>query len=340
MQDVTENPSFLRRNKKPQSRHFGPIDKLKFSGIAISSTATIQCRLEMTDLTDRFRLLACAFTRPVFAAMARTGDYRAPLKTLLKAGVIKVQNDEQQTLSAVFEDAWAHIARSYRNEYVYKNDLASRLVFGRHSPRTASFQVELPVGRSIVDVAVANGTTTAYEIKTEYDTTKRLRTQTHDYLKAFDRVFVVTHPDHVDRYEQEMDQRVGIITLSAKGALSVRREAQSCLDRLDAATIFRCLRQSEYLAAIEELFGARPSLPNGLIASHCERLFSTVSSFDAHRIFVKTLRARTTDKNTVEFVAQLPPSLRALGYATPLSGCQRNNVLALLSKPVGLTVTL
>jgi hypothetical protein len=309
-------------------------------GIAIRCTTTIQWRPEMTDLPDHIRLLACAFTRPVFAAMARTDDYRSPLRTLLKAGVLKNQGDIRQPLASVFEDAWCHLAKSYRNEYVYKNDLASRLIFGRHSPRTASFQVELPVGRSIVDVAVANGTTTAYEIKTEYDTAKRLKTQTHDYLKAFDHVFVVTHPAHISRFEQEVDPRVGLIALSTKGALSVHREAQSNLANVEAATIFRCLRQSEYLAAIKELFGAAPSLPNGLIGTHCEKLFSTVSSADAHIIFVNALRARTTDTNTVEFVAQLPPSLRALGYATPLTGRQRDNVLALLSKPVGLTVTL
>ncbi|ABK07209.1 sce7726 family protein [Burkholderia cenocepacia] len=294
----------------------------------------------MTNLPDRIRLLASAFTRPVFAAMARTGDHDVPLRALVKAGVLKTHRDDRQPLSSVFDEAWDHIARTYRNEYVYKNDLASRLVFGRHSPRTASFQVELPVGRSIVDVAVANGTTTAYEIKTEYDTAKRLKTQTYDYLQAFDRVFVVTHPAHLKRFESEVDSRVGLISLSTKGTLSIRREAHSNLERLDSATIFRCLRQSEYLDAIEMLFGERPSLPNGLIGAYCEKLFSTVSSEDAHRIFVNALRARTTDSNTVGFVSQLPTSLRALGYATPLSGRQRSNILALLSKPVGLTVVV
>lgn len=296
--------------------------------------------LHMTDLPERFRLLACAFTRPVFAAMARTNDYHIPLGTLIKAGVISSHKNEQQALSSIFEAAWDHLARAYRNEYVYKNDLVSRVVFGRHSPRTASFQVELPVGRSIVDVAVANGTTTAYEIKTEYDTAKRLKTQTSDYLKVFDKVFVVTHPAHIKRFEQEVDARVGLITLSTKGALSTYRDAQTNMANLDAAVVFRCLRQAEYLSAIETLFGTRPSLPSGLIGAHCEKLFSTISPQDAHYIFVNALRARTTDNNTVEFVAKLPPSLRALGYATPLSGRQRQTIIELLSKPVGLTVTV
>jgi len=294
----------------------------------------------MTTYLDTLRLLACAFTRPAFAAMARTRDYRAPFTALLKAGVVREHDKSCQPLASVFEMAWAHLAKGYRNEYVYKNDLASRLIFGRHSPRTAGFQLELPIGRSIVDVAVTNGTSTAYEIKTEYDTTRRLNSQTGDYLKAFDRVFVVTHPAHAGRFERELDPRVGLIVLAPSGAMSTRREAQSNLEYVEPAVIFRCLRRPEYLSAIEQLFGSIPRLPNGLIAAHCEKLFATVSALDAHKVFVEALRARTTDENTVHFVAHLPASLRALGYATPLSGRQRTNILTLLSQKVGLTLAI
>lgn len=293
----------------------------------------------MNYYPDQLRLLASAFTRPVFAHMARSSDPFGALRALIKGGVIKAQG-RQQTLSALFDEAWLQLVASYRNEYVYKNDLASRLIFGRHSPKTASFHVELPVGQSIADVAIANGTTTAYEIKTEYDTAKRLKTQTNDYLKAFDKVLVVTHPAHIERFERDLDPRVGLLMLSKRGGLAVHREATTNAANVDARTIFRCLRRTEYLAAVKELFNEEPDLPNGLVHTYCEKLFSTATSVDAHRIFVKALRSRTTDKNTVEFVSQLPPSLRALGYATPLSGRQRVSMLALLSKPVGLAVAL
>lgn len=293
----------------------------------------------LTDI-ERLRLLACVFTRPAFAEMARTGDYRAPFRGLLKAGVATEPTQAGQQLGAVFDSAWAQLAKGYRNEYVYKNDLASRLIFGRHSPRTAGFQLELPVGRSIVDVAVVNGTSTAYEIKTEYDTPRRLQSQTGDYLKVFDKVFVVTHPAHVARFERELDPRVGLIAMSPTGAMSVQRDAQSNAHNVDPSAVFRCLRRAEYLAAIGDIFGSIPQLPNGLIGAHCEKLFATVSPQEAHESFIKAIRARTTDENTVQFVANLPSCLRALGYATPLSKRQRTEILALLSKEVGLTLSI
>jgi hypothetical protein len=294
----------------------------------------------MTTSPDTLRLLASVFTRPAFAAMARTEDYRAPFAALFKAGIVREQETLSQPLVSLFEDAAGHLARKYRNEYVYKNDLASRLIFGRHSPRTAGLQLELPVGRSIVDVAVANGTSTAYEIKTEFDTTRRLNSQTSDYLKAFDRVFVVTHPAHAKRFEKELDSRVGVIVLSASGAMKTLRDATSNSHNVEPGVIFRCLRRAEYVSAIAKLFGSVPSLPNGLIRAHCEKLFANISATEAHRAFVETLRARTTDQNTVEFVSQLPASLRALGYATPLSGRQRKALLILLQQKVGLTLAI
>lgn len=290
----------------------------------------------MTTTLDSLRLLSRVYTRPMFADLARTGD-ASPVTELLCThgevgpGIASLRLDE------LFERGWSRLAASYRNEYVYKNELATRLVFKRHSPRTAGFQVELRVGSSIADVVVANGTTTAYEIKTEFDTCRRLSSQTSDYLKAFDKVYVVTHPAHVARYERELDPRVGLIVLSEKHSLTPYREASANVDNIDPRTVFRCMRREEYLSAIESTLGGVPIMPNGLIGAHCEALFEQLSPEQAHNCFVKALKARTTDKSNVDFVSRLPSSLRALGYATPLSGRQRISVLDALSKPVQLS---
>jgi hypothetical protein len=290
----------------------------------------------MISTLDSLRLLSRVYTRPMFAELARTGDASRVTELLHTHG--QVGNDiAALRLDELFERGWDRLAVSYRNEYVYKNELATRLLFKRHSPRTAGFQVELRVGSSIADVVVANGTTTAYEIKTEFDTSRRLSTQTSDYLKAFDKVYVVTHPAHISRYERELDPRVGLIVLSDRHSLTPYREASANLENIDPRTVFRCMRREEYLGAIEATLGPVPVMPNGLIGAHCKELFEQLSAEQAHKCFVKALKARTTDKSNVDFVSRLPSSLRALGYATPLSGRQRISVLDTLSKPVQLS---
>jgi hypothetical protein len=116
-------------------------------------------------------------------------------------------------------------------------------------------QIELPVGRSIVDVAVFNGISTAYEIKTEFDSPKRFHTQSTDYLRAFDRVYVITHPQLADKYASIADTRVGIATMTERSSIKIVREASRNVLDLDSSTIFRMLRQREYVAAVESVFG-------------------------------------------------------------------------------------
>jgi len=281
-----------------------------------------------------YRRIARTFTRPVFSQLAKSGNLQ-PVKDILLGEICPNYLESNIiTLADLFNVGWDSLVDNYRNEYIYKNELVNKFIFSRHSPRTASFHSEFNVGRSIVDVAVINGTSTAYEIKTEFDSSRRLKSQTEDYLKVFDNVYVVTHPNHVARYEKELDERVGIMTLSEKRSFAKYREPISNIDNINSRDVFRCLRRDEYLEAMRINFGETPNLPNGLISDHCEKFFSSLSSIEAHKIFIKCLKARTTHKKNVEFVTLLPRSLKALGYSTPTSTQQKKNLLEVLVQPI------
>lgn len=280
---------------------------------------------------ERNRILARMFTRPVLTALARTGSTVPALSFLASTGV--AARAKGPAVMQLFERAFEDIRKHYRNEYVYKTAIANRIVFGRHSPRTAAMQVELQVGHSIVDVAVFNGTSTAYEIKTELDTTKRVNSQSADYLRAFDRVYLVTHPQFVQRFEKAVDARVGILALTRDENLSVVRPASSNAHSISQQTVLRMLRRSEYMAAAQQIYGPQPKLPSGLLFAHYEKLFTDMSAEHAHEALVRAMHARTTEPSYVEFISALPQSLRALGYATPMSNTQRNRVLSTLASP-------
>lgn len=282
----------------------------------------------MTPL-DRSRLIARVFSRPVLEGMGRRGTAIDVARKLSTLGV--GQGKPIDTIGDLFDAGLEEIGQSYRCEYVYKAAIASRIVFGRHSPRTSSLAVELGVDGSIVDAAVFNGTATAYEIKTELDSPTRLTTQTPSYMRAFDRVFVVTHPDCADRYRNILDPRVGVLALNLDNSLSVIRAAEGDVSRVEPEVVFRMLRRPEYMSVVEQHFGPQPALPNGLVDTHYRRLFRQLTSLQAHTALVAAMRARTTDARSVEFLSALPKSLRALGYATPLSAPQRARVLTSLA---------
>jgi hypothetical protein len=274
------------------------------------------------------RQLSRALTRPTFASLAR-GSRPEDVFRFLR-GPIKVHHRKPITVGQLLEWSYEAVHRSYRNEYIYKTALASRIVFGRHSPKTSSMQVELPVGRSIVDVAIFNGTSTAYEIKTELDSPRRLITQTKDYLTAFEQVYVVTAPVLAGEYTKLCDPRVGILALERNDSLRVVRRATSNLEAVDPHVLFRMLRRDEYVSALEKLIGERIDLPNGLVSSHCEALFTSLNKGAAHTLFLGAMRQRTTQAEQVGFLRALPAHLRVLGYATPLSRPQREKLLSTL----------
>lgn len=290
----------------------------------------------MLTTQERLRVLSRLFTRPTVTTLAKTGDWRSACGFLSQYNLLSPS--KTQALSELFESAWRELRQLYRNEYVYKSEVANRIVFGRHSPRTAALHLELPVGRSIVDVAIYNGTSTAYEIKTEFDSARRLETQTRDYAKAFEAVYVVSHPNLAGTYSRLVAPDVGVLALDRRGSLSVIKPATKSQSRLDHAVVFRCLRREEYLRALRSISPGLVALPNGVVSETALALFRTLSKREVHEIYVESLRKRKTEGETPLFAARLPASLRALGFGIPLSRLQQETLIRSLSQPIEFAI--
>lgn len=282
------------------------------------------------------RRIARFFSRPVLEDIVRRGSAEPEGCELATLGVFAGKNP---CMADLFEAAFERLSRHYRCEYVYKAAIANRIVFGRHSPCTASLAIELGVGDSIADAVVFNGTSTAYEIKTEYDSHRRLVTQTADYLRAFDKVYVVTHPDLAARYASLVDERVGVLSLNGKNSFREIRPAIAEISRIEPAVVCNILRQKELMSTVQRYFGPQPELPNTLIAQHYSELFCQMSRLQVHKALVTSLRQRTNAPEFVDFISRVPTSLRSLAFAMMLSRPQRQRLLNALTTPLQLSRT-
>lgn len=286
------------------------------ASVAKSSTAAVS-----------FRQLASIFSRRVFAELGK-----GQLPDSVAAAKRNLFGKTGTTVATVLEHAYAEIRSGYRTEYVYKNELASKVLFGRHSPKVASMVTEMRIGASILDVAIFNGTSSAYEIKTEYDNFARLEEQLSDYSKVFDKVVVVTHPKAADAALAIAPSHVGVLAFNAKGALSVRREAVSNQANIAPAAVFHTLRQAEYLNILARTHGWEANVPRGLLFKQAKNLFCELPPAVAHDEAVAEWRKRTTDVALAEFVSSLPASLRALAISEPLSGIGRQRLQGSISR--------
>lgn len=278
------------------------------------------------------RDLNAIFSRPTFKSLGR-GIVPIHVRKLVQDQTIAPLSGEVP-LSAFFDSAYQWLSRHYRSEYVYKNEIVSRIVFGRHSPRTTSFQTEFRVGKSIADALVFNGTSTVYEIKTELDGLTRLSTQLTDYLSAFDRVFVVTHDDGLQNTLAQVPDEVGVINLTRKGSLSEVKACRSNAQHVAPAAVFNTLRRAEYLAILKQLTGWNGDVPAGMLYAAARERFAELPPQVAHDAALDAWRSRTTTGSLPTFVGQLPLSLRTLGLAEPLSGIGQLRVLECLRLPI------
>ena len=106
---------------------------------------------------------------------------------------------------------------------------------------------ELPVGDSRADLCSINGNSIAYEIKTIYDSTKRLLKQVNDYLTAFEYVYVVCPKEKTKSILNIVPLEVGVYEYDNKkrkpSFLMVKEASLSHL--IDRNVQLNILRKSE-----------------------------------------------------------------------------------------------
>ncbi|HDW3331242.1 TPA: sce7726 family protein, partial [Escherichia coli] len=251
------------------------------------------------------------FRRPIFSSLAKGKDISDLFgsfdsycyETLFSNND---NNEHEISLRDLFTSLYDFLRLNYRNEYVYKTALVNKIIFGKHSPKTSSSSIELPIKNSIVDVAVFNGTSTAYEIKTEYDSPKRLITQAPDYLDVFDKVYIVTHPEYASKYCALNLPRVGVMVLNKKDQLSVIKEADSNIDYIKSDSLFSVLRKEEFLAIIEDYTSTKINMPNGLVYEYCKEIFMQMPLNIANKYFISAMKKRCNDKVFLDYIYSLP----------------------------------
>ncbi|MEP7765025.1 sce7726 family protein [Sanguibacter sp. 25GB23B1] len=229
------------------------------------------------------------------------------------------------TLADAFDKAHAIESRAARREYYFKNLIVSRMIFGRHSPRTAAALLELRAGRSIADVVILNGTSTAYEIKTDFDDFTRLPAQISDYAKAFERVCVVVSSNRAQAAAAATPEWVGVTSVNRRGQMTEVRAARGGLARITHRSLFGLLHRSEVLEVLAQSAGYEIDAPPARLWSRTLDVFSSLPIQDVQQGAVAQLALR--GKRAASLAGSVPHSLRALAYDVPVSGPTRERII-------------
>ncbi|MBV7300362.1 sce7726 family protein [Enterovibrio paralichthyis] len=229
-------------------------------------------------------------------------------------------------VSDFYDEAYRLLLRHYRNEYVFKNEIANKILLGRHSLNTTAMMSELRTGNNIADCVVINGYSTCYEIKTEYDTLSRFREQLSSYLNAYDKTYVVTHESHLDNVLsiQKEIGGFGVIEFTKRRQLKTLVEAPIS-STFDFAATFETLRKAEYLYIAKQVRGEIPDMPNTEVYDFCKNAYRSLSASVARELFKDSLKKYRGNDRT--FVELLPKSLKNVGISYQLSRHEKNRLL-------------
>ncbi|UVN46216.1 sce7726 family protein [Pseudomonas mosselii] len=205
------------------------------------------------------------------------------------------------------------------------------------------------------DIAVANGRLYGFEIKSQFDSLKRLPGQLESFQEHFDKVVVVAAPKFISSIERDYPESIGILEVSLSSGRPRLRQVRAgrIKEVKDIARLTSLITKSE-LERFLRVSGAsngtnlsRSEMARKLSARHVQKLrayvlscikeryadsyksflqereaFSTARSFDllsrtaSSRVKLEQQMAKFSHASSVESRAEKPLNLAALGLGS------------------------
>jgi len=239
------------------------------------------------------------------------------------------------TVGEVFNSAFDILKTSgVRDDYVYRSAITQKILLGRHSLRTATLLNEVRAGTCKADVVVLNGTSTAYEIKSERDSLARLRNQVDNYRKVFATVNVLVSSSHRHEVLNATPKDVGVTTLSSRFRLQVEREPQDRPDRTSPLMMLEVLRVEEACSVLRSLGCEVPDVPNTRIRFELGQIYAKLDPAVVHDQMVRELKASRSQVGMSDFIKSVPVSLRAASLAAKPDLTRRNRIKQAVNTPL------
>lgn len=258
------------------------------------------------------------FSSAVFKEMAQKG--KSPLfSRLIHQSKTYELVDANSTVGDLFDGVFNLLKnKTYRHEYAYKAAITNKILLGTHSLKTASMLSEFRVGKSKADIVILNGTSSAYEIKSERDKLDRLEGQINSYLKVFARVNVITGENHLEEIKNKTSEEVGILLLTDRYQISIIRKAVERRDRIDPQILFESLQRKEQIEILMQFGVTPPDVPNTQLHEALREKFSKLPPAQLHDVTISTLKKTRSLLRLKDFTKNIPTSLYAIALSVSL----------------------
>jgi hypothetical protein len=296
-------------------------------------------RLKMKQNATQLSALSRLFSSTVFRELSLKG--RSPLfarlfgQTGLPSGSVG-----HETVATAFDAAFAALQSSgSRDEYVFRSALTHNILLGIHSLSTASMLSEFRAGACKADLAILNGTSTVYEIKSDRDSLTRLKNQVANYRKVFAKIYVIAGEAHVQEVVDCTSTDIGVMSLERRERIRTVRDAVERPDLVCPISIFESLRSAEARTILQCLNVYVPDMPNTRLHSAMRECFAQLAPEDVHNQMVRTLKRTRSQAPLKTFVDQLPASLQPAALSVQVRRVDHERLLEAIRTPLNEALT-
>ena len=272
----------------------------------------------------RLRDLSSAFSRSAFIDILNYNDYSHFNWLASKYDILKCT-----TYSELLKKSYSLISKYYRCEYVYKNELI-KLLLKKYGTRNSVYFSEFRVGNSIADMVMFNGESKAFEIKTEYDTPRRLDKQMDDYNGFFDKCYIIVPENRLDEYYDIVESTTGIITMNWDNGHIILKEVRHALrnEHFEPQALMSCLRTEEYKSIVLSLGKSLEGVAGYDMYTYCCQVISKANPDKLRVLFLREVKKR---KNNTALLRKYPMSIRQMMLSLNLPENKANKLLEQLN---------
>ena len=272
----------------------------------------------------RLRDLSSAFSRSAFIDVLNYNDYSHFNWLASRYDILKCT-----TYAELLKKSYSLISKYYRCEYVYKNELI-KLLLKKYGTKNSVYFSEFRVGNSIADMVMFNGESKAFEIKTEYDTPRRLDKQMDDYKCFFDKCYIIVPENRLDEYYDIVESTTGIITMNWDNGHIILKEVRHALrnEHFEPQTLMSCLRTEEYKSIVLSLGKSLEGVAGYDMYTYCCQVISKANPDELRVLFLHEVKKR---KNNTALLRKYPMSIRQMMLSLNLSENKANKLLEQLN---------
>lgn len=209
---------------------------------------------------------------------------------------IKWQNSSNATYLDYLKYVYQILEKNYQNEYVFKNSFLNEWLISEIGHNNTKVFNEFRVGNALADLVMFNGKSKVFEIKTEFDSTKRLNLQIENYSKAFNQIFLIVPENKLSVYAK-FDESIGLISFNnneKSERFTLQRDAITN-DDVDSETIMKVLHTIEYKSIVKSFYGELPIMTSFNQYNICRELIKEIPNNELNKKFIEKMKNRNLE---------------------------------------------